>query len=127
MDAHKTGIVVTGKISSKTKGGLIANVFGLETFLPGSQIDVKPITDYDVYVGKTMELKVVKINEAIKNAVVSHKALIESDMEQQREVIISKLEKGQVLEGQMPDRVVVGGADHPDEVLYRGDLDRRRR
>ncbi|MFN8321103.1 MAG: 30S ribosomal protein S1 [Chitinophagales bacterium] len=99
VDAHKTGIVVTGKISSKTKGGLIANVFGLETFLPGSQIDVKPITDYDVYVGKTMELKVVKINEAIKNAVVSHKALIESDIESQREAIIGKLEKGQVLEG----------------------------
>lgn len=99
VDAHKTGVVVTGKISSKTKGGLIANVFGLETFLPGSQIDVKPITDYDVYVGKTMELKVVKINEAIKNAVVSHKALIESDIESQREAIIGKLEKGQVLEG----------------------------
>ncbi len=99
VDAHKTGIVVNGKISSKTKGGLIANVFGLETFLPGSQIDVKPITDYDVYVGKTMELKVVKINEAIKNAVVSHKALIESDIESEREAIIGKLEKGQVLEG----------------------------
>ena len=99
VDAHKTGVVVTGKITSKTKGGLIANVFGLETFLPGSQIDVKPITDYDVYVGKTMELKVVKINEAIKNAVVSHKALIESDIESQREAIIGKLEKGQVLEG----------------------------
>ncbi|MBK7148414.1 MAG: 30S ribosomal protein S1 [Bacteroidetes bacterium] len=99
VDAHATGVVVTGKITSKTKGGLIANVFGMETFLPGSQIDVKPITDYDVYVGKTMELKVVKINEAIKNAVVSHKALIESDIEAQREAIIGKLEKGQVLEG----------------------------
>lgn len=99
MEAHKSGRVVSGKIMSKTKGGLIANVFGLETFLPGSQIDVKPITDYDIYVGKTMELKVVKINEAIKNAVVSHKALIESDIEQQREAIIGKLEKGQVLEG----------------------------
>lgn len=99
VDAHASGVVVTGKITSKTKGGLIANVFGMETFLPGSQIDVKPITDYDVYVGKTMELKVVKINEAIKNAVVSHKALIESDIEAQREAIIGKLEKGQVLEG----------------------------
>lgn len=97
--AHASGVVVTGKITSKTKGGLIANVFGMETFLPGSQIDVKPITDYDVYVGKSMELKVVKINEAIKNAVVSHKALIESDIEAQREAIIGKLEKGQVLEG----------------------------
>lgn len=99
VEAHAKGIVVTGKISSKTKGGLIANVFGMETFLPGSQIDVKPITDYDVYVGKTMELKVVKVNEAIKNAVVSHKALIESDIEAQREAIIGKLEKGSVLEG----------------------------
>ncbi|MFN8278320.1 MAG: 30S ribosomal protein S1 [Chitinophagales bacterium] len=97
--AADSGVVVMGKITSKTKGGLIANVFGLETFLPGSQIDVKPITDYDVYVGKTMELKVVKINESIKNAVVSHKALIESDIEIQREAIIGKLEKGQVLEG----------------------------
>ncbi|MCS6934966.1 MAG: 30S ribosomal protein S1 [Chitinophagales bacterium] len=99
VDAYNNGTVVNGKITSKTKGGLIANVFGMETFLPGSQIDVKPITDYDVYVGKTMELKVVKINEAIKNAVVSHKALIESDIEAQREAIISKLEKGTVLEG----------------------------
>jgi len=99
VEAHANGTVVTGKIISKTKGGLIATVFGMETFLPGSQIDVKPITDYDVYVGKTMELKVVKINEAIKNAVVSHKALIESDIEAQREAIIGKLEKGQVLEG----------------------------
>jgi small subunit ribosomal protein S1 len=99
VEANKTGALVQGKIVSKTKGGLIANVFGVDTFLPGSQIDVKPITDYDVYVGKTMELKVVKINEAIKNAVVSHKALIESDIESQREAIIGKLEKGQVLEG----------------------------
>ncbi|HLP21032.1 MAG TPA: 30S ribosomal protein S1 [Chitinophagales bacterium] len=137
VDAHKTGVVVTGKISSKTKGGLIANVFGLETFLPGSQIDVKPITDYDVYVGKTMELKVVKINEAIKNAVVSHKALIESDIESQREAIIGKLEKGQVLEGTIKNItdfgafIDLGGVDgllyitdiswgriaHPKEVL----------
>ncbi len=137
VEANKTGAVVTGKISSKTKGGLIANVFGLETFLPGSQIDVKPITDYDVYVGKTMELKVVKINEAIKNAVVSHKALIESDIESQREAIIGKLEKGQVLEGTIKNItdfgafIDLGGVDgllyitdiswgrisHPKEVL----------
>ena len=99
MEVHKTGEVVTGLVTSKTKGGLIVDVFGMETFLPGSQIDVKPVTDYDQFVGKTMEFKVVKINETIKNAVVSHKALIESDIEAQRADIMSKLEKGQVLEG----------------------------
>jgi small subunit ribosomal protein S1 len=99
VEVHKTGEVVTGTVTSKTKGGLIVDVFGMETFLPGSQIDVKPVTDYDQFVGKTMEFKVVKVNEAIKNAVVSHKALIESDIEAQRAEIISKLEKGQVLEG----------------------------
>ena len=99
MEVHKTGEVVTGLVTSKTKGGLIVDVFGMETFLPGSQIDVKPVTDYDQFVGKTMESKVVKINETIKNAVVSHKALIESDIEAQRAEIMSKLEKGQVLEG----------------------------
>jgi small subunit ribosomal protein S1 len=99
VEIHKTGEVVTGYVTSKTKGGLIVDVFGMETFLPGSQIDVKPVTDYDQFVGKTMEFKVVKINETIKNAVVSHKALIESDIEAQRAEIISKLEKGQVLEG----------------------------
>jgi len=99
VEVHKTGEVVTGTVTSKTKGGLIVDVFGMETFLPGSQIDVKPVTDYDQFVGKTMEFKVVKINEAIKNAVVSHKALIESDIEAQRAEIMSKLEKGQVLEG----------------------------
>jgi small subunit ribosomal protein S1 len=99
VEVHKTGEVVTGIVTSKTKGGLIVDVFGMETFLPGSQIDVKPVTDYDQFVGKTMEFKVVKINEAIKNAVVSHKALIESDIEAQRAEIMSKLEKGQVLEG----------------------------
>ena len=97
--AYENDEIVKGTITTKTKGGLIADVFGLETFLPGSQIDVKPIIDYDVYVGKTMEFKVVKINESIKNAVVSHKALIESDIEEQRQEIISQLEKGQVLEG----------------------------
>jgi small subunit ribosomal protein S1 len=99
MEVHKTGEVVTGLVTSKTKGGLIVEVFGMETFLPGSQIDVKPVTDYDQFVGKTMEFKVVKINETIKNAVVSHKALIESDIEAQRAEIMGKLERGQVLEG----------------------------
>ncbi len=137
VKAHEDGEVVKGKVISKTKGGLIADVFGLETFLPGSQIDVKPITDYDQFVGKTMEFKVVKINETIKNAVVSHKALIESDLEVQRKEIISKLEKGQVLEGTIKNItdfgafIDLGGLDgllyitdiswgrinHPNEVL----------
>lgn len=99
VDSYKNGTIITGTVISKTKGGLIADCGGLETFLPGSQIDIKPIIDYDAYVGKTMEFKVVKINEAIKNAVISHKALIESDLADQREAIISSLEKGQVLEG----------------------------
>src|SRR6476659_124570 len=99
VEVNKTGEIVTGLVTSKTKGGLIVDVFGMETFLPGSQIDVKLVTDYDQFVGKTMEFKVVKVNEAIKNAVVSHKALIESDIEAQRAQIMSKLEKGQVLEG----------------------------
>lgn len=99
VDAYKSGEVIIGNIINKTKGGLIVDINGLETFLPGSQIDVKPVTDYDQYVGKSMEFKVVKINETIRNAVVSHKALIESDLEQQRAEIIGKLEKGQVLEG----------------------------
>jgi small subunit ribosomal protein S1 len=99
VEVHKTGDVVSGLVTSKTKGGLIVDIYGMETFLPGSQIDVKPVTDYDQFVGKTMEFKVVKINETIKNAVVSHKALIESDIEAQRAEIMGKLEKGQVLEG----------------------------
>jgi small subunit ribosomal protein S1 len=99
MEVHKTGEIVTGSVTSKTKGGLIVDVFGMETFLPGSQIDVKPVTDYDQFVGRNMDFKVVKINETIKNAVVSHKALIESDIEAQRAEIIGKLEKGQILEG----------------------------
>jgi small subunit ribosomal protein S1 len=99
VNSFKEGRVLNGTVISKTKGGLIVDIDGLETFLPGSQIDIKPILDYDVYVGKQMEFKVVKINETIKNAVVSHKALIESDLEQQRSEIISKLEQGQVLEG----------------------------
>ncbi len=137
VDAYKTEIIVNGFITSKTKGGLIVEVFGLETFLPGSQIDVKPITDYDAYVGKKMEFKVVKINEVIKNAVVSHKALIESDIEAQRAEIIGKMEKGQVLEGTIKNItdfgafIDLGGVDgllyitdiswgrinHPNEVL----------
>ena len=99
VDSYENGTIIKGNVVSKTKGGLIADVGGLETFLPGSQIDIKPIIDYDSYVGKTMEFKVVKINEVIKNAVVSHKALIESDLADQRESIIAGLEKGQVLEG----------------------------
>jgi len=99
VDSHENGTILKGLIVSKTKGGLIVDCNGLETFLPGSQIDIKPIIDYDQYVGKTMEFRVVKINEAIKNAVVSHKALIESDLAEQREIIIKGLEKGQVLEG----------------------------
>ncbi len=99
VDSYQNGSVIKGTVISKTKGGLIVDAGGLETFLPGSQIDIKPILDYDSYVGKTMEFKVVKINETIKNAVVSHKALIESDLAEQREAIIASLERGQVLEG----------------------------
>ncbi|MDR6569790.1 small subunit ribosomal protein S1 [Chitinophaga ginsengisegetis] len=137
VEVYKTGEVVTGTVTSKTKGGLIVDVYGMETFLPGSQIDVKPVTDYDQFVGKTMEFKVVKVNETIRNAVVSHKALIESDIEQQRVDIISKLEKGQVLEGTIKNItdfgafIDLGGLDgllyitdiswgrisHPSEVL----------
>ena len=97
--AHDNEEIVNGFVKCRTKGGMIVDVFGIEAFLPGSQIDVKPIRDYDVYVGKTMEFKVVKINHDFKNVVVSHKALIEADIELQKKEIISKLEKGQVLEG----------------------------
>ncbi|MCL2415055.1 MAG: 30S ribosomal protein S1 [Bacteroidales bacterium] len=97
--AHETQEIITGYVKSRTKGGLIVDVFGLEAFLPGSQIDVKPIRDYDMYVDKTMEFKVVKINHEYKNVVVSHKALIEDEIEAQKSEIIAKLEKGQVLEG----------------------------
>lgn len=140
VTAYDEGTVVKGHIISKTKGGMIVDVQGLETFLPGSQIDIKPIVDYDAYVGKTMEFKVVKINEAIKNAVVSHKALIESDLEAQRQEIISKLERGQVLEGTVKNLtdfgafLDLGGVDgllyitdiswgrikHPSDVLENG-------
>jgi small subunit ribosomal protein S1 len=97
--AHDTGEIVNGYVKCRTKGGMIVDVFGIEAFLPGSQIDVKPIRDYDQYVDKTMEFKVVKINHEFKNVVVSHKALIEADIEEQKKEIISRLEKGQVLEG----------------------------
>ena len=97
--AHDEGTIVNGFVKCRTKGGMIVDVFGIEAFLPGSQIDVKPIRDYDIYVGKTMEFKVVKINHEFKNVVVSHKALIEADIEEQKKEIIGQLEKGQVLEG----------------------------
>ena len=133
----ETGEVVQGKIKSRTKGGMIAEVFGIEAFLPGSQIDVKPIRDYDEYVGREMEFKVVKVNEAYRNVVVSHKALIEADLEGQKEEIMSKLEKGQVIEGVVKNItsygvfVDLGGVDglihitdlswgrvsHPEEVV----------
>ena len=129
--------VINGYIKCRTKGGMIVDVFGIEAFLPGSQIDVKPIRDYDIFVDKTMEFKVVKINPEYKNVVVSHKALIEEELEQQKKEIISKLEKGQVLEGVVKNItsygvfVDLGGVDglvhitdlswgriqHPDEVV----------
>ncbi|MFZ2338247.1 MAG: 30S ribosomal protein S1, partial [Bacteroidales bacterium] len=129
--------IITGYIKCRTKGGMIVDVFGIEAFLPGSQIDVKPIRDYDVFVGKTMEFKVVKINQEFKNVVVSHKALIEAELEQQKKEIIAKLEKGQVLEGTVKNItsygvfIDLGGVDglihitdlswgrvnHPDEIV----------
>jgi small subunit ribosomal protein S1 len=98
-NALENNEIINGEVKCRTKGGLIVDVFGIEAFLPGSQIDVKPIRDYDQYVGKQMEFKVVKINQEYKNVVVSHKALIEAELEEQKRLIISKLEKGQVLEG----------------------------
>ena len=98
-DAHDNDIILEGFIKCRTKGGMIVEVLGLEAFLPGSQIDIKPIRDYDEYVGKKMEFKVVKINHEFRNVVVSHKALIEADLEEQKKEIMSKLEVGQVLEG----------------------------
>ncbi len=100
--------MIKGYVKSRTKGGMIVDVFGIEAFLPGSQIDVRPIRDYDVFVGKTMEFKVVKINQEFKNVVVSHKALIEAELEQQKKEIISKLEKGQVLEGTVKNITTYG-------------------
>ena len=98
-DALDRDEIIQGYIKCRTKGGMIVDVFGIEAFLPGSQIDVHPIRDYDVFVGKTMEFKIVKINQEFRNVVVSHKALIEAELEAQKKDIISKLEKGQVLEG----------------------------
>ena len=135
--AHDEELVVNGFVKCRTKGGMIVDVFGIEAFLPGSQIDVKPIRDYDQYVGKTMEFKVVKINHEFKNVVVSHKALIEADIEEQKKEIIGQLEKGQVLEGVVKNItsygvfIDLGGVDglihitdlswnrinHPNEVL----------
>ena len=135
--ANETGEIVTGFVKCRTKGGMIVDVFGIEAFLPGSQIDVKPIRDYDVYVNKMMEFKVVKINHEFKNVVVSHKALIEADIEVQKKEIIGQLEKGQVLEGVVKNItsygvfIDLGGVDglihitdlswsrinHPSEVL----------
>ena len=136
-EAHAKSSVVTGFVKCRTKGGMIVDVFGLEAFLPGSQIDVKPIRDYDQYVNKNMEFKVVKINHEFKNVVVSHKALIEADLEEQKKEIIGQLEKGQVLEGTVKNItsygvfVDLGGVDglihitdlswsrinHPNEIL----------
>ncbi|CAM3087009.1 small subunit ribosomal protein S1 [Flavobacterium frigoris] len=135
--ANETGEIVNGFVKCRTKGGMIVDVFGIEAFLPGSQIDVKPIRDYDVYVNKTMEFKVVKINHEFKNVVVSHKALIEADIEVQKKEIIGQLQKGQVLEGVVKNItsygvfIDLGGVDglihitdlswsrinHPSEVL----------
>lgn len=135
--ALESGEIIKGEVKCRTKGGLIVDVFGIEAFLPGSQIDVKPIRDYDVYVGKLMELKVVKINQEFKNVVVSHKALIEAELEEQKKQIMSGLEKGQVLEGVVKNItsygvfVDLGGVDglvhitdlswgrvnHPEEVV----------
>ena len=135
--ANETGEIVNGFVKCRTKGGMIVDVFGIEAFLPGSQIDVKPIRDYDQYVNKTMEFKVVKINHEFKNVVVSHKALIEADIEVQKKEIIGQLEKGQVLEGVVKNItsygvfIDLGGVDglihitdlswsrinHPSEVL----------
>ncbi len=97
--SYEKGEIINGYIKARTKGGMIVDVYGIEAFLPGSQIDVKPIRDYDIFVGKTIELKVVKINHEFKNVVVSHKALIEAELEEQKKQIIAHLEKGQVLEG----------------------------
>ncbi len=136
-EAYAENEVIKGYIKCRTKGGMIVDVFGIEAFLPGSQIDVKPIRDYDVFVGKTMEFKVVKINQEFKNVVVSHKALIEAELEQQKKEIIAKLEKGQVLEGTVKNItsygafIDLGGVDglihitdlswgrvnHPEEVV----------
>jgi len=137
LTAQETDLIVNGYVKTRTKGGLVVEVFGIDTFLPGSQIDTKPIKDYDVYVGQTMPFKVVKVNHAFKNVVISHKVLIEEDIEKQKSDILSKLEKGQVLEGTVKNMtsfgvfIDLGGVDgllhitdiswgrinHPEEVL----------
>lgn len=137
LQAQETDAVVNGYVKTRTKGGLVVEVFGIDTFLPGSQIDTKPIKDYDIYVGQTMQFKVVKVNHAFKNVVISHKVLIEEDIEKQKSDILSKLEKGQVLEGTVKNMtsfgvfIDLGGVDgllhitdiswgrinHPEEVL----------
>ena len=106
--AHDTGEIINGYVKCRTKGGMIVDIFGIEAFLPGSQIDVKPIRDYDQFVNKTMEFKVVKINHEFKNVVVSHKALIEADIELQKKEIIKQLEKGQILEGSVKNITTYG-------------------
>ena len=107
-EALENDEIIKGYVKCRTKGGMIVDVFGIEAFLPGSQIDVKPIRDYDVYVDKTMEFKVVKINQEFRNVVVSHKALIEAELEAQKQVIMSKLEKGQILEGTVKNITTYG-------------------
>src|SRR5690625_428283 len=124
--AHDEQEIVNGYIKARTKGGMIVDVFGIEAFLPGSQIDVKPIRDYEQYVGKTMEFKVVKINPEFKNVVVSHKALIEADIEEQKKEIVAQLEKGQVLEGEVKNitsyGVFIRSEEHTSELQSRGHL-----
>ncbi|MFI5222607.1 MAG: 30S ribosomal protein S1, partial [Bacteroidia bacterium] len=108
VKANTNDEVVQGYVKSRTKGGLVVDVMGIDTFLPGSQIDTKPIKDYDIYVGQTMPFKVVKVNNIFKNVVISHKALIEEDIEAQKSDILSKLEKGQVLEGTVKNMTSFG-------------------
>ena len=125
-EAKDEDLIINGTVKCRTKGGLIVDVFGLEAFLPGSQVDVKPIRDFDEYVGKEMEFKVVKINQEFKNVVVSHKALIEAELEEQKRLIIKDLEKGQVLEGTVKNVtsygvfVDLGGSLDVPVVWYRG-------
>ncbi|MBQ4188920.1 MAG: S1 RNA-binding domain-containing protein, partial [Bacteroidales bacterium] len=136
-EAYNSGEIVKGFVKTRTKGGMIVDVFGIEAFLPGSQIDIKPIRDYDVYVNQPIDLKIVKINQEFRNVVVSHKALLEAEQEQKRSELIGKLEKGQVLEGVVKNItnygvfVDLGGVDglihitdlswgrinHPEEVV----------
>ena len=111
--AYESGEIVKGYVKTRTKGGMIVDVFGIEAFLPGSQIDIKPIRDYDVFVDTTMDFKIVKINQEFKNVVVSHKALLEAEQEQKRSELISKLEKGQVLEGVVKNITNYGGPHLP--------------